>query len=134
MQANDRSNAPDGWQVPVEMGMHVELHSLSRVELNGCTGVCRELVHTSGRWAVLLDHPTKPVAGGLLVKPANLRRLPNRADAARALCALLAARHPTQGFLIHPALRFEELDGDVCVRAGAARRRLVWVWVCVWFG
>ena len=113
------ASAPD---VPAELtpGTRVELHSLSRVELNGCTGVCRELVHTSGRWAVLLDHPTKPVAGGLLVKPANLRRLPNRADAARALCALLAARHPTQGFLIHPALRFEELDGDVCVRADAA--------------
>ena len=38
MQANDRSNAPDGWLVPVEMGMHVELHSLSRDDLNGRCG------------------------------------------------------------------------------------------------
>ena len=41
-------------------------------------------------------------------------------DAARALCALLAARHPSQGFLLHPALRFEQLAGDVCVRAARA--------------
>jgi len=64
----------DSWEHDPEQGMLVELHSLSKAELNGRHGECTEWVQSKERWAVrLLDG-----AGvqSIAVKPANLRRAP----------------------------------------------------------
>ena len=111
------------------VGVHVELHSLSRLDLNGSRGVCYEFIAASGRWAVILNESC-PRGGGLLVKPTNLRKIPDRADAARELGAFLAARHPERGFLLHPsvlAMGFELVAGNshtLCAVAATAPRLL----------
>jgi hypothetical protein len=58
-----------------EQGMLVELHSLSKADLNGRYGECAEWVPGKERWAVLL-HPDgeEAPAQSIAVKPANLRR------------------------------------------------------------
>ena len=56
-----------------EQGMCVELHSLSKAELNGQLGECQQWNAEKERWAIrLLDGQGKII----LVKPANLRRAP----------------------------------------------------------
>jgi hypothetical protein len=103
------------------IGARVELHSLSRVDLNGRRGVLHSLLVESGRWSVVLDGSFR--GGGVRVKASNLKRLPDRADAARVLCILFGERHPEKGFLIHPAIGFEESAGEVSVRATAPMTR-----------
>ena len=98
-------------------GAPVVLHSLiGKPELNGARGKCQEFIAETGRWAVLLDGKgTK----GMKVKPANLRRLFDRAQAASTLCNFLSELHPDKGFLLHPSIKFEEAAGDVSVKATA---------------
>ena len=56
-----------------EQGMCVELHSLSKAELNGQLGECQQWNAEKERWAIrLLDGQEKSI----LVKLANLRRAP----------------------------------------------------------
>ena len=58
-------------QVPVEMGMHVELHSLSRDDLNGRCGEALAWDPAKERWAVHLVGGEK-----MAVRPINLKRAP----------------------------------------------------------
>lgn len=64
-------SAPAGWDVPAEIGLIVELHSLSRDDLNGQRGECAVWDGAKERWSVRL-------AGGkfVSVRPMNLRRAP----------------------------------------------------------
>lgn len=62
--------SPDGWEVPVETGMIVELHSLSRAELNGRRGECTLFDPDKERWAVQLG------AERMAVRSSNLKRAP----------------------------------------------------------
>ena len=48
-----------------------------------------------------------------------------RAEAARELCAHLAATHPDEGFLVHPALRFEQEGGEVSVARACTPRTCI---------
>ena len=82
--------AKSAWlALPLEDGMHVELHSLSREELNGRCGFCLGGVGDNGRIGVLL-HGSGEAGGddkpGKLIRPENLRRAPPapRADRVRA--------------------------------------------------
>ena len=61
-----------------EEGMLVELHSLSRADLNGEQGLCGAWDKTKERFAVAL------AAGAIAVKPSNLRRAPPVSAAAAA--------------------------------------------------
>ena len=120
MQANDRSNAPEGWQVPVEMGMHVELHSLSRDDLNGRCGEALAWDPAKERWAIHLVGGEK-----IAVRPINLKRAPPAAadvheeafsyseEAAGVLAAIRQGKgNPAQLFQRAEALlaKAEQLD------------------------
>jgi hypothetical protein len=101
-------------------GRTVELHSLTRGELNGTRGVCRAYDSDTCRWEVMPfggGHQDKPLG----VKPINLRTVASRrADAARALCDILRERYPLNGLKIHPALSFEvDEGGGICIRTTA---------------
>ena len=72
-------------------GMLVELHSLSRADLNGEQGLCGAWDATKERFAVAL------AAGTIAVKPANLRRAPPVSAAAAAEATELA--HEAAGLL-----------------------------------
>jgi hypothetical protein len=103
-------------------GHTVELHSLTRVELNGTRGVCRAFDANAGRWEVTsmsLSH--NEARRRLLVRPINLRTVTSgRTDAMRALCESLRERYPQRGFKIHPALSFEvDGGGGICIRTTA---------------
>ena len=64
--------APDGWDVPVEPGLIVELHSLSRDDLNGRQGEALEWDKSKERWGIKLAYNNS----FLSVRPANLKRAP----------------------------------------------------------
>ena len=72
----------NSWQVAVEKGMIVELHSLSRADLNGLRGETLSWDAAKERWGVkLATEDGKSMA----VRPANLKRAPPAApDAAKA--------------------------------------------------
>ena len=72
-------------------GLLVELHSLSRADLNGEQGLCGAWDATKERFAVAL------AAGNMAVKPANLRRAPPVSAAAAEEATELA--HIAAGLL-----------------------------------
>tara|TARA_B110001452_G_scaffold248613_1_gene235512 strand:+ start:156 stop:1472 length:1317 start_codon:yes stop_codon:yes gene_type:complete len=93
---------PEGWQdTAIETGMIVELHSLSRAELNGRIGECGAWDATKERWSVQLLGGSDRMA----VRPVNLWRAapaaPEDAEKAFQACAegsdLLAAIRQGQG-------------------------------------
>jgi len=65
---------PDGWQdFPIEIGMIVEMHSLSRTDMNGRLGECCSWDPIKERWGVrVLGGPVG--SNSLAVRPENLRR------------------------------------------------------------
>jgi hypothetical protein len=64
------------------VGLFVELHSLTRADLNGIGGECVTYDSATARWGVMLLATRKKMA----VRPTNLRRmsLPSNADVALA--------------------------------------------------
>ena len=100
-------------------GDSVELHSLSRAELNGQRGVCRAFnggtPSNPGRWEVTLWGAQKSVK----VRAENLAAVASRrCEAVKALMAYVGAQYPQRGFKLHPAVRFQpDEHGGVCVRA-----------------
>ena len=100
-------------------GDSVQLHSLSRADLNGLCGICLEFVADANRWAALVHFPDG-AQKGMKVRIENLKALSSeRCDAMLELCAHLQGNYE-KGFLIHPALSLQvDLDGGVCYRAAA---------------
>ena len=102
--------APDGWEVPVEIGMHVELHSLSRDDLNGRRGEALAWDPAKARWAIHLIGDEK-----MAVRPINLKRAPPAAadvkeeafSAAEEAAGLLSAIRQGEG---PPAQLFQQAE------------------------
>ena len=101
---------PDGWEVPVEVGMHVELHSLSRADLNGRRGEALAWDPAKERWAIHLVGGDK-----MAVRPINLKRAPPASPdaqeqaflAAEQAAGLLAAIRKGEG---PPAQLFSQAE------------------------
>ena len=102
--------APDGWEVPVEIAMHVELHSLSRDDLNGRRGEALSFDPAKARWAIHLVGDEK-----MAVRPINLKRAPPAAadvkeeafSAAEEAAGLLSAIRQGEG---PPAQLFQQAE------------------------
>ena len=100
-------------------GDSVELHSLSRAELNGKRGVCRAFhggtPSNPGRWEVTLWGTQTSVK----VRADHLAAVASRrCEAVKALIAYVGTQYPQRGFKLHPAVRFQpDEHGGVCVRA-----------------
>ena len=64
----------------------MELHSLSRAELNGAVGECTAWHPSKGRWAVRLAR----ARASILLRPMNLRRVCDESAAVAAATAAVA--------------------------------------------
>lgn len=80
---------PDSWDVEPDEGLLVELHSLSRADLNGQRGFCSTWNATRERIGVELP------SGAVAVRAANLRRAPPAEEVPRFM-ALLHTRRAQQ--------------------------------------
>ena len=96
-------DVPEGWDVPIEQCMIVELHSLSRAELNGRRGEAVSWDGQKERWAVNIIG--QDGCDKMAVRPVNLMRAPPAQPeaaeaayvAAEKACVILASIRQGQG-------------------------------------
>lgn len=120
----------------MEVGAAVKIVALQqRDDLNGKTGTV--LCVDAERAGVAIEGIANPVRIRFVnlqldATPANHEppgetvrssASSSRSDAARDLCRFLAAENQDAGFLLHPALQFDETNGDVSVRATSRLER-----------
>lgn len=93
-----------------EQGMLVELHSLSKAELNGRLGECTAYVPSKERWAVQLLNADASPSQSIAVKPGNLRRAPPADAADLAFTAAEKAISILSNMRSEPSGRYSEAD------------------------
>lgn len=76
--------SPEAWNVEISEGLRVELHSLSRADLNGQQGMCSAWNPSKERFEVIISDTS------IAVKPTNLRRAKPVTDECRSRATSLA--------------------------------------------